>query len=144
MCSTSAQGASADKTGVDGSDCLTAGQVTTVKKIYAGATATGRPFAYGGTRLPSGYGLMEPNFRFLALDNDDPAFSWKVRSGEILSPLDPDLRPFKKLGGKPIMYHGWSDPGISAARRAQTTSHGSSWCPACITAVVDPDPTRST
>jgi len=145
--------------GADGPDCLTAGQVTTVKKIYAGATANGKPFAYGfpvgheggatgwaqwisgavapakqengslaygGTRLPSGYGLMEPNFRFLALDTDDPAFSWKVLNldrdlprlktmTEILSPLDPDLRPFRKSGGKLIMYHGWSDPGISAA-----------------------------
>ena len=158
-CATSAQGALADTKGADGPDCLTAGQVTTVQKIYAGATANGKPFAHGfpvgheggttgwrawiagpvapakqadgslayeGTRLPSGYGLMEPNFRFLALDADDPSFSWKVLNldrdlprlktmTEILSPLDPDLRPFKKLGGKLIMYHGWSDPGISAA-----------------------------
>lgn len=146
--------------GADGPDCLTAGQVTTVKKIYAGAkTADGKTYvsgfppgheggatgwrawitgavaparqgdgslAYEGARLPSGYGLMEPNFRFLALDHDDPSFSWKVLNldrdlprlktmTEILSPLDPDLRPFKKSGGKLIMYHGWSDPGISAA-----------------------------
>jgi feruloyl esterase len=33
---------------------------------------------------------------------------------EILSPLDADLRPFKKRGGRLIMYHGWADPGISA------------------------------
>jgi len=33
---------------------------------------------------------------------------------EILSPLDPDLRPFKNRGGKLIMYHGWADPAISA------------------------------
>ena len=82
--------------------------------------------AYGTERQPSGYGLMEPNFRFLALDNDDPKFSWKVLDidrdmprlktmTEILSPLDPDLRPYKKHGGKLIAYHGWSDPGISAA-----------------------------
>jgi len=147
-------------TGGDGANCLTAGQVTTVKKIYAGAkTADGKTYvhgfpvgheggasgwrawiagtvppvaqadgslAYEGPRLPSGYGLMEPNFRFLALDADDPAFSWKVLNldrdlprlktmTEILSPLDPDLRPFMKSGGKLILYHGWSDPGISAA-----------------------------
>lgn len=145
--------------GTDGPDCLTAGQITTVKKVYGGATANGKPFAYGfppgheggatgwaqwiagttqpeaqadgslaytGTRLPSGYGLMEQNFRFLALESDDPAYSWKTLNlerdaarlktmTEILSPLDPDLRPFKKSGGKLIMYHGWSDPGISAA-----------------------------
>jgi feruloyl esterase len=82
--------------------------------------------AYGPERQPSGYGLMEPNFRFLALDNDDPKYSWKVLDidrdmprlktmTEILSPLDPDLRPYKKHGGKLIAYHGWSDPGISAA-----------------------------
>lgn len=145
--------------GADAADCLTAGQVTTVKKVYGGATANGKPFAYGfppgheggstgwaawiagttqpvkqedgsltytGTRLPSGYGLMEQNFRFLALESDDPAYSWKTLNldrdlsrlktmTEILSPLDPDLRPFKKSGGKLLMYHGWSDPGISAA-----------------------------
>jgi feruloyl esterase len=32
----------------------------------------------------------------------------------ILSPLDPDLRPFKSNGGKLLMYHGWADPAISA------------------------------
>jgi feruloyl esterase len=141
-------------------DCLTPGQVTTVKKIYGGVRLKdGKTFAYGfpvgheggatgwrawisganppvkqedGTlaygpeRQPSGYGLMEPNFRFLALDNDDPTYSWKVfdidrdlerlqTMTDILSPLDPDLRPYKKHGGKLIAYHGWADPGISAA-----------------------------
>ena len=82
--------------------------------------------AYRPERRPSGYGLMEPNFRFLALDDDDPGYSWKVfdvdrdqarlkTMTDILSPLDPDLRPFKNSGGKLIAYHGWSDPGISAA-----------------------------
>jgi len=81
--------------------------------------------AYTGKRLPSGYGLAESNMRFLALEQDDPAFNWRVfkfpsdlarmqTMSEILSPLDADLRPFKTNGGKLLMYHGWSDPAISA------------------------------
>jgi feruloyl esterase len=74
---------------------------------------------------PSGYSLSESNFRFLALDREDPAFSWKTvrfpqdlprlkAMTDVLSPLDPDLRPFKSRGGKIIIYHGWADPAISA------------------------------
>jgi len=83
--------------------------------------------AYAGTgrKLPSGYGLAESNMRFLALENDDPAFTWRVfkfpadlarmkTMSEILSPLDADLRPYKAAGGKLLLYHGWSDPAISA------------------------------
>ena len=78
-----------------------------------------------GARAPSGYGLADANFRFLALDDDAPGFSWRTfrfpgdlprlkTMTEILSPLDPDLRPFKQAGGRLIVYHGWADPGISA------------------------------
>jgi feruloyl esterase len=81
--------------------------------------------AYTGRRLPSGYGLSDSNMRFLALENDDPAFTWRVfkfpadlarmkTMSEILSPLNADLRPYKSRGGRLLMYHGWSDPAISA------------------------------
>lgn len=80
--------------------------------------------AFGG-RAPSGYALADSNFRFLALDDDAPGFSWRTfrypqdlprlkTMSDILSPLDPDLRPFRAAGGKLIVYHGWADPGISA------------------------------
>ena len=80
--------------------------------------------AFAG-RQPSGYALADANFRFLALEDDAPGFSWLTfrfpadlarlkTMTEILSPLDTDLRPFKQTGGKLIVYHGWSDPGISA------------------------------
>jgi feruloyl esterase len=76
-------------------------------------------------RGPSGYSLMESNFRVLALDDDAPGFSWRTfrfpqdlprlaTMTQILSPLDADLRPFATGGGKLIVYHGWADPGISA------------------------------
>lgn len=142
----------------EGAECLTDGQLATVKQIYGGARdAAGRqyvaPFPFGheggasgwrqwitgeapptrqadGTlsftgRGPSGFSFAESNFRFLALEDDDPAFTWrtfrfpadlprlKTMTG-ILSPLDPDLRPFRQGGGKLLMYHGWADPGISA------------------------------
>jgi feruloyl esterase len=81
--------------------------------------------AYTGRRLPSGYGLSDSNMRYLALDTDDPSFNWRVfkfpddlarmkTMSEILSPLDADLRPYKSRGGRLLMYHGWSDPAISA------------------------------
>ncbi len=81
--------------------------------------------AYTGTYLPSGYRLSEQNMRFLALDDDDPSFTWRTfvldrdlprmkTMSEILSPLDPDLRPYKARNGKLLAYHGWADPAISA------------------------------
>jgi feruloyl esterase len=80
---------------------------------------------YAGKTLPSGYSLMDFNFKFLSLDPDDPTYNWRKFDAdrdiprmktmtEILTPANPDLRPFMKEGGKLILYHGWSDPGISA------------------------------
>ena len=77
------------------------------------------------SQASSGYTYTEANMRFLALENDDPSFNWRTLKfpddlprlatmTEILSPSDPDLRPYKKRGGKIIFYHGWSDPAISA------------------------------
>ena len=78
-----------------------------------------------GAQLPSGYNLSESNMRFLALENDDPSFNWRTikfpqdlprlaSMTEILSPWDPNLKPYKNRGGKIIIYHGWADPAISA------------------------------
>jgi len=89
------------------------------------AAQSGGALAYTGKALPAGYGLMDFNFKFLSLDTDDPAYDWRKFDAdrdlprmrtmtEILSPADPDLRPFMNHGGKLLMYHGWSDPGISA------------------------------
>lgn len=144
--------------GADAPDCLTGGQVETVRRIYSplklanGETYTsGFPVGHEGTpsgwqgwivgrvpptrqsdgtlafgsTMPSGFNLSEQNMRFLALDNDDPSFQWRVLKfpqdlprlqtmAEILSPTDPDLKPYKNRGGKIIMYHGWADPAISA------------------------------
>ena len=79
---------------------------------------------YVDTR-PAGYGLMDQNFRSLALDEDDPSFTWRTLAfprdlprlktmTEILTADNPDLRPFRKRAGKLLLYHGWADPGITA------------------------------
>jgi feruloyl esterase len=77
------------------------------------------------SQVPSGFNLSEQNMRLLALDTDDPSFSWRTLKfpqdlprlktmSDILSPLDPDLKPYKNRNGKIIIYHGTSDPAISA------------------------------
>jgi feruloyl esterase len=120
-CSAFTQGASADKKGLSPPDCLTAGQLSTVKKIYAGSTANGKLYANG---FPVGHeGGTTGWRRWIAgatppVKQADGSLAYEGTSlpmTEILSPLDPDLRPFRKTGGKLIMYHGWSDPGISAS-----------------------------
>ena len=69
------------------------------------AAQSGGALAYTGKALPAGYGLMDFNFKFLSLDTDDPAYDWRKFDAdrdlprmrtmtEILSPADPDLRPF--------------------------------------------------
>jgi protein-L-isoaspartate(D-aspartate) O-methyltransferase len=144
--------------GADRADCLTNGQLETVKRVYSGSKApTGEelspPMPLGhedgstgwrqwivgndppisqsnrtlefGPNPPAGFRLSEQNFRFLALDQDDPTFNWRTFNlerdfprlatmTEILSPLNPDLAPFRKRNGKLIIYHGWADAGISA------------------------------
>jgi feruloyl esterase len=144
--------------GEDGPECLTAGQIETVKKVYAGLKSpdgqsytAGFPVGHEGgasgwrswivgntpavrqpdgtmafaSNPPTGYVNSEQNMRFLAVDDDDPGFSWrtlrfpadlprlKVMTG-ILSPNDANLSPFRKRNGKLLVYHGWADPAISA------------------------------
>jgi feruloyl esterase len=144
--------------GADSPTCLTAGQISTINKIYSplktpdGKTYTaGFPIGHEGGASgwqawmigrtpptpktdgtlafdppgPSGFNFAEQNMRFLALENDDPSFSWKTirfpqdlprlaSMTEILSPWDPNLEPYRNRGGKILIYHGWADPAISA------------------------------
>jgi feruloyl esterase len=144
--------------GADGPDCLTAGQVETVKAVYAdvrgpnGAVLRGLPIGHeegtsgwqqwitGATppapqadgrmafsgRPTLGFSFAEGFLRYLAFPEDDPNFDIRTfsfdRHGsklaasiEAFSPTNPDLSAFRKTGGKLILQHGWSDPGLSPA-----------------------------
>ncbi len=118
--------------------CLTAPQVASLKKIYAGGTdAAGhtifpglmpgdeahlwKSWLIGDGPDPSVY--VQNYFRYMVFD--DP--TWNVltantdaavraadaKTAEALNATDPDLSRFAARGGKLILYHGWNDPAIS-------------------------------
>jgi feruloyl esterase len=140
-----------------GEDCLTAGQLQTVKQIHAEsktpqgerlygfpvgheAGATGWPLWITGkvaptqqpdgtlnfgAESPTGYRFADAFMRYMAFEQDDPGYDWrhfdmshdlpKIRTiAEILSPTSPDLKKLQQHGSKLLLYHGWSDPAISA------------------------------
>jgi Tannase and feruloyl esterase len=150
----------------DNSDCLTAGQVATLKAIYAGASTSEDRQIYPGftksdpignpdvTLGDEGWGLwitgfVPPDAPGTAEPWTDPAFapflftlqdqflkffvfndpnynslSFDINSADLskaravfsrggAAATNPDLSSFMGRGGKLILYHGWSDPGIS-------------------------------
>ncbi len=125
----------------DNLQCLTAPQVTTLKKLYSGGVDShGRSIFPGftpgdeagawkswilGSGPGSGGGSSYSQNYFRYMVTGDP--SWSVMSASVdeslkaavkntSEPLDstnPDLSRFAARGGKLIVYHGWNDPAIS-------------------------------
>jgi feruloyl esterase len=117
--------------GADATDCLTAAEIETARKVYGAATTAhgvkffpglepgselGWGFLLGGpepTRIGSDYYTYvlhkDPqwNPRTMDFDQDVPAAD-KLDHGTI-NAIDPDLSGFKAHNGKLIMYHGWTD-----------------------------------
>ena len=121
-----------------GSDCLTAEQVAAAKAVYDGPRNSKGQRLYPGGMMPGSEGawggadtwsLPQGSLRYLmfaqnpARDYDYHDFDWdrdlaKVRDQVALyDPVAPgsapDLAAFHARGGRLILYHGWSDQGVS-------------------------------
>jgi feruloyl esterase len=121
----------------DAPDCLTAEQVETVKRFYAGPTnpRTGEPIYPGWPRGSEGpafgwaleegdapFSLKEPAFDSLFKWVFGPTWDWRSFDfdrdmAEVDAVLGPDVNgntvanidAFKARGGKLLIYHGWAD-----------------------------------
>ncbi len=123
--------------GADAPTCLTAAQVDTAKKTYAGTHAgksalwglePGSEAGWASLSGPQPLGIALDTYQYLVYKDPkwdyhklDPAKDVPAADqalGASMNASDPDLRPFfshgEKLshGGKLLMYHGWADPGI--------------------------------
>ena len=124
--------------------CLTAPQVASLQKLYAGARDSSGKVIFPG-RLPggelgnAGWGLwvtgQTPGTSlmyafgtqfFANFVKQNAAWDYhtfqadrdtKVADDQLartLNATDPDLKRFRDRGGKLVIYHGWNDPAISA------------------------------
>jgi feruloyl esterase len=126
----------------DAPDCLTAAQVDTVAKVYAGAMNSAHSRLHPGPLpggedgptgwelwitgpgpfgVPLGFLVQDQTMRFFFFS--DPSyepmtfdFDTDVPAVEALAPIldatDPDLSEFRKSGGKLLMWHGLADPSV--------------------------------
>lgn len=128
--------------GGDDASCLTAAQVEGVRKIYTAATnpRTGQllfPSLPMGTELgwailgkgPEPSDVMLDHYKYVVFK--DPNWDWRTfnfdsdinRSEQpdntVMNSTDPNLKTFFGHQGKLLLYHGWSDPNISALSTIQ-------------------------
>jgi feruloyl esterase len=117
----------------DGPDCLTAPQVEAARKIYAGASnprthepiypglQPGSELGWGQSVAAQPVGYASDFFKYVVFKDEkwdskslnfdsDVALTDNVATG--LNAVDADLTKFIARGGKLLIYHGWSDPGI--------------------------------
>ena len=163
--------------GAESDSCLTAPQVAALRNLRRSADLE-RPEVYpgfppGGELGPGGWALwitgetpgtsLQSLFSAQGAPNlvhQDAAYTVKsfdvdraasLLDGAVARLVDadnPDLTAFKRRGGKLIIYHGWSDPALSASAtidyyasvshrmgaKRSATSRACTWCPACNTA----------
>ena len=122
----------------DALSCLTAPQVATLRKLYAGGFDSHGKLIFPGTMPgdeasawpswiigegPGASHYLENYFRYMVYNdttwnaltvNIDQAVKDSDRTmAPVLNSTDPDLSRFAARGGKLILYHGWNDPAIS-------------------------------
>jgi len=125
--------------GPETDSCLTAPQLTALKKLYAGAHFAGGKQVFpgyepggeaelGGWQLwitgpaPArsawfGFGAQffknmmfeDPAWDFHSFDINRDTKAVDAKLARILNATDPDLSRFRARGGKLILYHGWND-----------------------------------
>lgn len=114
-----------------GDSCLSPAQVETARLAYGFRTSEGGLALYPGVTygasiraLQSG-GTGQPGalLRYLHSDYEWSAETFdadrdipelEARYDDMLGATNPDLRAFAQRGGKMILWHGWTDPGIPA------------------------------
>jgi feruloyl esterase len=122
-------------------DCLADAQIEALRMIYRGAVnpRTGveiyaglEPGGEGPQPQNPGWALIMNGTEPFMIDQaviggmtfENPAYDWRTFDFDsdvelvdaklygVLNAINPDLRDFKAGGGKLIVYHGWSDPGV--------------------------------
>jgi feruloyl esterase len=119
--------------GADAADCLTAPQVETARKIYAGAKYKDGKQIFSGMAPGSeanwnlltekepfwvnydffkGMVFEDPDWDFRSFDVDRDTRAAEKKVGKYVDGNDPDLRPLKKAGGKLLIYQGWNGTAL--------------------------------
>jgi feruloyl esterase len=119
------------KAGQSGDSCLTGAQMKTVDTFYGGVKNSKGELIFSGQALGNPIAAQRPTnqapggtFDIVRIAYNDPNVDWqkfdldrdmKVLDEKIgyVDAVDPDLGRFKRSGGKLLMYHGWSDTGIT-------------------------------
>ncbi|HYM77951.1 MAG TPA: tannase/feruloyl esterase family alpha/beta hydrolase [Candidatus Dormibacteraeota bacterium] len=132
------------KEGEDSEKCLTAPQVTALKKLYAGTPdshghivfpgyppgaeegqggwgtwITGQApakslMAFFGIGFFSSMVYEKKDWDYKTFEVDAGLKAANDKTAQALNANDADLKPFKARGGKLIVYHGWDDPAITS------------------------------